>query len=268
MSGDGCSADYYARYIEAAQSHWWFRGRARVIRSLGRGLAMPLYPVVVVDVGSGPGGPARAVFPNHHLVAMDLSPLPLRAYAAAESRVVADADWLPCREASVAAVCAFDVLEHLGDDRRALLEWRRALVGGGYLLLTVPAYRWLWGSHDVANGHRRRYSAAALLGLLTDAGFIVERLTYFNMLMLPAVAVVRWTERWFRSHQEGNSQPVQLDCQRRFPAWIERCCEGAMALEAWWLRRRRLGAGVSLGVIARKAGDASQTCAQARSAHG
>src|SRR5207247_517472 len=60
------------------------------------------------------------------------------------------------------AVLLLDVLEHLDDDVAALVTARRALRPGGLLVITVPAYRWLWSGHDVALGHRRRYTAREL----------------------------------------------------------------------------------------------------------
>src|SRR5690606_23258822 len=42
-------------------------------------------------------------------------------------------------------VCAFDVLEHMQDDRNALQEWIRWLAPGGKIILSVPAHRSRWG---------------------------------------------------------------------------------------------------------------------------
>jgi SAM-dependent methyltransferase len=228
------SQRYYQQYIEAAESHWWFRGRERVLVSVAAAAAGLRPGSVIVDVGSGPGGPARTIFPEARIVAVDVSTTVLQAHARADERIAADASWLPLRSASVQAICAFDVLEHLDDDRAALEEWRRALAPGGWLMLTVPAYEQLWSAHDEVNGHRRRYRAGGLRRLLTSAGFAVARLTYFNTLLLPGIAMVRW----------------ELDCQKRMPGWLERWCEGALRLEARWLRGRGLPTGVSLCAVA------------------
>src|SRR5439155_683450 len=68
------------------------------------------------------------------------------------------------------AVLLLDVLEHLDDDVAALVTARRALRPGGLLVITVPAYRWLWSGHDVALGHRRRYTARELSRVVERAG--------------------------------------------------------------------------------------------------
>ena len=240
--------EYYRQYIEVARSHWWFRGREQVVATVARPLVQVPPGGLVVDVGSGPGGPTRTIFPARRIVALDLSARVLHAYPGADGCVVADAARLPCRPGSVAVVCAFDVLEHLDDDAMALREWQRALTSGGWLVVTVPAYRQLWSAHDELNHHRRRYTASALRRLLFRAGFDVARLTYFNTLLLPGVALVRWMERF-----RGSSRVTrgELDCQRQLPAWLVRCCEGALWVEATWLRRHVLPVGVSICAVAR-----------------
>jgi SAM-dependent methyltransferase len=68
-------------------------------------------------------------------------------------------------------VCAFEVLEHIGDDATALAEWAARLRPGGWLLLSVPAHRRRYGPADELVGHFRRYDPADLATMLRDAGF-------------------------------------------------------------------------------------------------
>lgn len=250
----GYSERYYQEYLEAAQSHWWFRGRERVARAVAQRLVRLGPGATVIDVGSGPGGPARSVFPDATILAVDLSSEILAAYRQADGRAAADAAQLPLRNASVEGVCAFDVLEHLADDGAALREWRRVLAPGGWLVLTVPAYPALWSAHDDINRHHRRYLARGLTRRLTAAGFALRRMTYFNSLLLPAIAAVRWAERLSPRRAERRIAHAELDCSQRFPAWIERSFEGILSLEAWWARRGDWPAGVSLCAVARAPG--------------
>lgn len=67
------------------------------------------------------------------------------------------------------AVCAFEVLEHLEDDRRAVFDWKRFVRPGGWLLVSVPAGRHRFGPTDVKAGHYRRYDRVDLSGALVDA---------------------------------------------------------------------------------------------------
>ncbi len=88
-----------------------------------------------------------------------------------------------------------DVIEHLPDDRAAFRELRRVLAPGGALLVTVPAYQWLWSGHDEVNHHHRRYSRATLRQAAQEAGWQCERTTHFNSLLLPAAVALRALDR-------------------------------------------------------------------------
>jgi len=256
-AGPRWSPEVHAAYLRASRSYWWFRGRERILQAVGAEVLRGTRGIVM-DVGSGPGGPAHAVFPDSRLVAVDLSPVPLEAYAEATDRVMADVGALPCRAASLEAVCAFDVLEHLDDDRAALREWRRALKPGGWLVMTVPAYAALWSPHDALNGHRRRYRARTMRRLLEAEGFAVERMTYFNTLLLPAVALVRWVQRLAPARRAPAAEPPS-EFGLALPGWMAWCCERVFRLEARWLRRAALPFGVSLCALARAGGPAPST---------
>jgi len=77
-------------------------------------------------------------------------------------------------------VMAFEVLEHIRDDRGALEAWRSMLRPGGRLVLSVPAHRRLWGPTDVNVGHYRRYERQGLIRLLERTGFKAERLLCYG----------------------------------------------------------------------------------------
>ena len=53
---------------------------------------------------------------------------------------------------------AFDVIEHIDDDRAGIASIATKLKPGGKFIMTVPAHPWMWSAHDVVNHHKRRYS--------------------------------------------------------------------------------------------------------------
>ncbi len=94
-------------------------------------------------------------------------------------------------DSSVDLITALDVLEHIEDDRAALREIQRVLRPGGVLLATVPAYGWMWGAQDEISHHFRRYDAADLSRKIPEAGLDLRRITHFNSILFPPIAVIR-----------------------------------------------------------------------------
>jgi SAM-dependent methyltransferase len=89
------------------------------------------------------------------------------------------------------AVCAFEVLEHIDDDKGALAAWVPFLRPGGHLILSVPAFQDRFGSMDIRSGHFRRYSPDELRDLLTEAGLVVEEITVYAWPLGYALEAVR-----------------------------------------------------------------------------
>jgi len=82
-------------------------------------------------------------------------------------------------------VGAFDVLEHLDDDKTAVKNMLFSLLPGGLLFVTVPAHSWLWNHRDEAECHKRRYSKNELIRLFEGAGAKVLSARYIFFSILP-----------------------------------------------------------------------------------
>ena len=95
-----------------------------------------------------------------------------------------DLSHLPIKTKSVGLIIAMDIFEHLEDDREGILESYRVLNKGGILILTVPAFRSLWGIQDVVTGHKRRYSKKEITNKLKEAGFEILEVFLFQFLSL------------------------------------------------------------------------------------
>lgn len=90
---------------------------------------------------------------------------------------------------------AFDVLEHIEDDVKALQSIHKALKPKGMLLLTVPTYPLLWSSFDVVALHKRRYTKKAICDKLEKNGYRVLKASYFVFFLLPVIALFRLMRR-------------------------------------------------------------------------
>jgi SAM-dependent methyltransferase len=103
---------------------------------------------------------------------------------------------LPFGDSEFDFVVSLDVLTNRGvDDKAALHEVHRVLKADGYLIINLAALDFLRGSHDVAVDANRRYTRSQLATLLRKTDFSIDRLTYWNMSLLPLIAIMRWRSR-------------------------------------------------------------------------
>ena len=86
-------------------------------------------------------------------------------------------------------VVSFDVLEHILEDNKAVSEVHRVLKKGGYLVFMVPAFQFLFSSHDKALDHKRRYNKKMLKNLLFK--FNNLKLNYWNFAMFLPISCMR-----------------------------------------------------------------------------
>lgn len=104
---------------------------------------------------------------------------------------------LPYSDHSFDCVCAFDVIEHVEDDKTAIKELFRVCKPGGKIFVTVPAFMSLWSNHDLVNHHVRRYEKKQLLEMFVPMGGVMIRSTYFNFFLFIPIYTIRVLQRIF-----------------------------------------------------------------------
>lgn len=227
---------------------WYYRALHRhVTRSLTRVLG-PAAEARVLDAGCGTGGLLRRLHeaqPAWGLTGLDFSPL---ACELARERtggevVQGSVAALPFADATFDAVVSCDVVCQVTEPATALREFHRVLKPGGSVVLTMPAYPWMYSYHDREVGNLRRYTRGEVNRLLQASGFAITAGTYWNTLLFP-LAVLR---------RKIFPPAVPTSDVGLFPAPVEAAFSGLMALEHAWLG---LGAPLPFGnsvlTVARK----------------
>ncbi len=213
----------------------------------------------VLEVGPGPGHDLGAIYPR----GVVLTGLEADASLAEEARGSGGHDVhcgtleaLPValRDRRFDVVAMFDVLEHIEDDLGALRRCTELLHPGGLVLVSVPAYDWMWGRQDEVNRHFRRYTRGRLLRLFAEAGLVPVRATYFNTILLPPIALFRLAAAF--SRRLGLSSRAMPAGSSDFDVSLGPL-DGGLALlfglEAVLLRRLSFPCGVSVFAAARRA---------------
>jgi putative flippase GtrA/SAM-dependent methyltransferase len=236
--------------VDCEERHWWYRGRRSIVRTQLERLPHDA-DLKLLDAGCGSGRMLDELGNHASVSGLDSSPDAVALAKARGHRRVSlgRVEDMPYEDGSFDVVTCLDVIEHTADDIRSLSELRRVTRVGGYLLVTVPAYGFLWSTHDVVNQHYRRYGRSALRAAATAAGWEVERDTYFNSILLPPAALVRLMRR--STGTEGERSDLTLT-----PRWLDRALAIPLRLEAALLRRGgRLPVGLSLLALLRNPGE-------------
>ncbi|MFH1210175.1 MAG: class I SAM-dependent methyltransferase [archaeon] len=117
---------------------------------------------------------------------------------------------LPFQKESFDVVLIFGLLEHLKDDRLALKEINRVLIKGGKLIYFVPAFSFLFSSHDKAIGHYRRYSKKELTDLI-NINFKVKNMYFWNFLAFFPVFIFRLFRKRSKPKVDFITLPLFVD---------------------------------------------------------
>lgn len=225
------------QHLHDAENTWWYRGRTEVAQEALRRMNSSR-SFTILDFGAGYGGMGELLAQRGTVHAYEpdeesCSVARTRGYTVVHRST----------EAAFAEhydlVCLFDVLEHIEDDAQFLNQVQGALKKDGRLLITVPAMPFLWGAHDVACHHFRRYTKRVLQDLLERHGYEVEFLSYWNMFLFIPAAFARFV---------GKSGESSF----RLPRALDAFFYGIICLEVFLMRFVSLPFGVSLVVSARK----------------
>jgi SAM-dependent methyltransferase len=239
--------DYELQTHRAEDRHWWYRGRREVLERVIDGLGLP--PAArILDAGCGSGRNMVELARRGSVTGVEVSDMSVcRARARDAGEVIAGSVLqMPFESASFDLVVCLDVIEHLEDDLAALRELRRVIKPGGALLVTVPAYQWLWSGHDEVNHHYRRYTRRTLESVAEEARWEPVRTTHFNSLLLPAAILLRILDRFSRKTTESS---LDLWVPPQPLNWL---LERPLRLEAMLIGRGgRIPAGLSLLAVFR-----------------
>lgn len=242
------NSDEYKKMYELEDRYWWFIGRRKLVRWLVQEHNPRGKESRIFDLGCGTGLNVSTFLEDYKTFGSDLS---LQALSFCRERDLnglfsCSADSIALRDESVHVVTALDVLEHVRDDLSALKEINRILTPGGKLIVTVPAYGFLWSEHDEALHHYRRYVARELRAKLVAANFEIERSTYFiTALFFPIL--------FFRLWQGLRRTSIEASVSYRLPpSWVNRMLVWSLDVERCLLNQVNLPFGVSLVVVGRK----------------
>lgn len=210
-------------------SFWWYRALHAVVAERVSQLALPA-SAKILDAGCGTGGMLAHLLknmPQYQYTGLEWNE---DAVAMAEAKtglsiVRGSVNAMPFADGEFSAILSQDVLYHRNvEEKNMLRECHRCLQKDGYLLLQVAAFQWMASAHDEHVHGARRYNAAQLRALLSEAGFDVVKVGYWNSLLFPLMMLQRLTV----GKGKANSDVAQPS------AWLNQLFHGILDSERRW----------------------------------
>jgi SAM-dependent methyltransferase len=183
--------------FEAVEArHWWWEGRRKLVADFLNNFIRNNSSPAILDVGCGTGETMSFIkrnWPKSRVWGVDKSRTAIKyaTYRGHKTVKLADARKLPFDPKKFDAVLALDVLEHIKNSKKVMLEMKRVLKPGGKILITSPALKFIWSQHDLGQGHVTRFNKDEIKKLAYETGLKVEQVRYFNFILSGPIILVR-----------------------------------------------------------------------------
>jgi SAM-dependent methyltransferase len=239
--------EYARRYRDLYERHWWWRAREQLILATLERYRPPGGWRAILDVGCGDGMLFDRLTTFGDVEGVEADPATVSAGGRHRSRIhVApfDTTFQPRKRYSL--ILMLDVIEHLPDPLAGVRRAVELLESEGILVATVPAFGFLWTTHDDLNHHVARYTRRSFQRLARDAGLRVERARYFFHWGFAAKLLVRLYEGALRPPPAPPRLP---------PRGVNRLLYLVSRLEQRLLTPLALPFGSSLLVVAKRVQD-------------
>ncbi len=181
--------EYVEVYERLEREHWWWIVRRKIVLATLKKLPLDRNDKpALLDIGCGAGLGIASLSDQFCCTGIEPDPFLLER-ARTNTHVPILQTQLPLQRdlfvTKFDLILLLDVLEHVSDDKEALKSAAFYLKTNGYIVINVPAMRWLWSSHDEVNQHQRRYVANQLKEVIRGAGFRIHSMRYWGSFLAP-----------------------------------------------------------------------------------
>jgi len=236
--------DLYKDLYTKEETHWWHRSKRRFVKQFITTYAEKKSNSIL-DIGCGTGKNMEELALYGDIWGIDTSS---DALSFCKKRGLTHikkgrAERLPFKNNTFDIVCALDVLEHV-DDKVVVKEVKRVLKESGFIVITVPAYNWLWSKWDEILHHKRRYTKKSLEKVLKNEGLYILRNTYIHSLLLIPLYIIRKIKQL-----QSNAYSSDFRISNSI---INKTLFALSKLEQRWINRYDMPFGTSVLCIAQK----------------
>lgn len=240
---------YIRDYENYEKNHWWWKAKRKIIYSLIKQYVPRPEKYSrrarILDAGCGSGITLGGINRLYDCVGIEPNP-ELIEQARNNSEVPVYPGKLPGELPALGPfdfILFLDVLEHLDDDRHALVELSSLLAKDGKIIIAVPALPWLWSIHDEVNHHKRRYVTRSLKKVMLASGFDILQMSYWGFSIVP----VAYLQRKFFSRKVHNEYKISVP--RPF---VNSFLQSAALIDYFLTKKLKIPFGLSLIAVGEK----------------
>jgi len=229
---------YEKEYAHAEKTNAWFIKRKELVYSL---LKNQPKSAKILEIGCGSGYILDYLKKKRYqnVEGVDASKTWLKFYTNIKKGTK-----IPNKKGAYDIILLLDVIEHVKEEKVLLRKIYRILKKDGVLLISAPAYMFMWSHHDVLNKHYRRYTQTRLNKPLTENGFDIIKSTYWNAKMLPAIYLIKIIQK-IKKSKASNMEVM--------PDWTNNIYKVILGLENFFIDMGvKLPFGLSIFTLARK----------------
>ncbi|MDP2159618.1 MAG: class I SAM-dependent methyltransferase [Flavobacterium sp.] len=192
--------DYKDYQAGATKDFFWHKAKIQLISILlNKVKSDKRVKILNVGVGIGDELPVVHKFGDLYVIDIDPKALELIPRELVFEKKICDACHMSYPDSFFDLAVAFDVLEHVENDIELINEIYRVLKPEGVFIFTVPAFNFLFSSHDRALKHFRRYDKRTIKNRLSM--FKCIELGYWVFSLFLPVAAQRLLNRKSSTHE-------------------------------------------------------------------
>lgn len=238
--------EYYKEYFNLERNHWWFKVREKIIEDKLKQYAAAASDLTILNIGAATGRSSEMLQQFGNVTSIEFDE---ECYEFTRQKVNIPIDIgsildLQFPSESFDLVCAFDVIEHVEDDGKAVSEMKRVCKMDGVICITIPAFMQLWSHHDEVNHHYRRYRMQRIVELFSDSKGRILFNSYFNSLLFLPIYLFRLISglvpnNWIR---KGSGSDFSINSNN----FINTSMYHIFSFERFLLKKLKFNAGVSI----------------------
>ena len=229
---------YYNTY---EKKHWWSKARRGLIKNLITGKHLN-----ILDVGCGSGCLIKELDKRNKLYGIDTSRIAVKLAIKKGLKNIkqGSSENMPYPDSFFDIIISSDVLEHVDNEEKTIKEITRITKRNGKILVFVPAFPFLWSSHDDISHHKHRYAKQELINKFSKH-FAIEKMGYWNFFLFIPLLIFRKLTNLF-GIKKSNFEQMNFQI-------VNNICEKILLFENWLIRKGvNFPLGASVFIVGRK----------------